>query len=270
MEKWFVAYFNEKEMRRLQQSRGLQFRVPSVRDMSSAFDVTSQNSQSAQGNTITYTQTLDYMATSDAKEPNDYALLPFVNTPYKQMLVETLRSNINAFSTLTDISTPVIPSETGGGDGGLSLGAIIGIAVGGAAGLLLLAWGAYAMGSRRDDRHPVSDGIGAGYSGSGDLDDANMLPSTFQMSHGDDDIISTMDDPTVAKLGGTMSGEASALGGYGDQRFVKMTLYDALRNGTQLNFFLILAPVLRRLTTITLKHTVVVVTLRLYLLLVAP
>lgn len=227
MENWFVAYFNEKETRRrLQQSRSLQFRVPAVRDMSTAFDVTGQNSQSAEGNSITYTQTLDYEATSDAKEANDYALLPFVNTPYKQLLVETLRNNIDAFSSLTDISTPVIPAETGGDDGGLSLGAIIGIAVGGAAGLLLLAWCAYAMGSRRDDRHPVSDG--AGYSGSGDIDDANMMPSTFQMSHGDDDIISTMDDPTVAKLGGTMSGEASALGGYGDQRFVLLTLFDVL------------------------------------------
>jgi hypothetical protein len=229
MEKWFVAYFNEKEARRLQRTRGLQFRVPAVRDMSSAFDISNQDSGSGQGNSITYAQTLDYEATSDAKEPNDYALLPFVNTPYKQLLVETLRSNYDSFASLTDISTPVIPSETSGGDSGLSLGAIIGVAVGGAAGLLLLAWGAYAMGSRRDDRHPVSDGIGAGYSGSGDLDDANMMPSTFQMSHGDDDIISTMDDPTVAKLGGTMSGEASAMGGYGDQRFVKMIMLNTFR-----------------------------------------
>ena len=41
------------------------------------------------------------------------------------------------------------------------------------------------------------------------------------MSIGDDDVISTMDDPTVAKLSNTMSGgDASALGGYGDQRYV--------------------------------------------------
>ena len=220
METWFTAYFNEEQRLLLQSRRGLQFRVPAVQDMSTAFDISGQNSNTAQENAITYTQTLSYMATADAKEPEDYVQLPFLDTPYKQMLVEQLRNNVDAFSGLTDISNPVIPVEPESDESGLSLGAIIGIAVGGAAGLLLLAWGAYAMGSRRDDRHPVSDGIGAGYSGSGDLDDPNMMPSTFQLSHGDDDIISTMDDPTVAKLGGTMSGEASALGGYGDQRCV--------------------------------------------------
>ena len=237
MEEWFEAYFNDEvaaaEQRYLLEGsmhhRMLQqFRVPAVQNMKSVVDVTSQDTTSTSGsNMVTYTQNLDYDATSDARKPEDYALLPFVDTTYKNELLDRLKSDVGSFADLTTISTPVIAGAPKVEEsGGLSLPIIIGIVAGGVVGLLLLACGAYALGSRRDTRYPVSDGVGTGSHNnhniggynSGDEND-NMPPSTFQMSIGDDDVISTMDDPTVAKLSNTMSGnDASALGGYGDQR----------------------------------------------------
>jgi hypothetical protein len=239
MEAWFEAYFNVEVaatgqrylLEQSRQRRNLQqFRVPAVQNMKTVVAATKQDTSTSSGsNTVTYTQNLDYDATNDARQPEDYALLPFVDTTYKKVLLDRLKSDVGSFADLTTISTPVIaePPKDGGG-GGLSLPVIIGIVAGGVVGLLLLACGAYALGSRRDVRYPVSDGVGAGSHNnnniggynSGDEND-NMPPSTFQMSIGDDDVISTMDDPTVAKLSNTMSGgDASALGGYGDQRYV--------------------------------------------------
>lgn len=236
MEAWFEAYFNDEVaatgqrylLEQSRQRRNLQqFRVPAVQNMKTVVDVTKQDTSTTSGsNTVTYTQNLDYDATNDARQPEDYALLPFVDTTYKNELLDRLKSDVGSFADLTTISTPVIAEPpTEGDSGGLSLPIIIGIVAGGVVGLLLLACGAYALGSRRDVRYPVSDGVGVGSHNnnniggynSGDEND-NMPPSTFQMSIGDDDVISTMDDPTVAKLSNTMSGgDASALGGYGDQ-----------------------------------------------------
>lgn len=241
MEDWFENYFNEiiinnsdqrRNSRLLLVRRHLQtLREPSVRNMNTVYDVTNADATTTAGrNTVTYTQNLLYDATANANDAEYYALAPFVDTPYKNILTDTLRENIGSFSSLSAIVTPVIaaPEPTDDGDGGLSLPIIIAIAAGGAFGLLLLAGGFYALGSRRDDRYPVNDGpntnhvggssnLNSGYMSTDDQD--NMLPSTFQMSiGGDDDIISTMDDPTVAKISNTMSGgDASALGGYGDQ-----------------------------------------------------
>jgi hypothetical protein len=79
-------------------------------------------------------------------------VLPFVDTPYKELLLQRLSNKINAFSSLSAISTPVIPTSIIDDSGGLSFAAIIGIAVGGTAGLFLMACGGYAVGScRRGD-----------------------------------------------------------------------------------------------------------------------
>jgi hypothetical protein len=235
MEKWFEDYFNVESTtnrRQLfaQQHRNVQqFNVPEVRNMKTVYDVENQDTLSTSGsNTVTYTQNLVYDATPDAKPANNLVLLPFADTPYKNTLLSDLKTNVPSFSGLSVISTPVIAEpQFDNGKSGLSLAAIIGIGAGGAVGLLLLACGAYVLGSRRDDRYPVGDGpnvggtsnnINSGYLSADEHD--NMLPSTFQMSIGEDDVISTMDDPTVAKISGTMSGgDASGLGGYGDQRY---------------------------------------------------
>ena len=85
-------------------------------------------------------------------QPEDYALLPFVDTTYKNELLDRLKSDVGSFADLTTISTPVIaePPKVEESSGGLSLPMIIGIVAGGVVGLLLLACGAYALGSRRD------------------------------------------------------------------------------------------------------------------------
>jgi hypothetical protein len=150
MEQWFTAYFNEEEEqaspRSLRQApRMLQLRVPDVRNMDTVYDVAGQDSSSSGENTVTYTQSLSYDATADALTPDYYTLLPFVDSPYKELLLQRLSNSSNSFTSLSAIATPVVPVDSGG----LSLAAIIGISAGGVVGLLLLAYGGYALGSRR-------------------------------------------------------------------------------------------------------------------------
>lgn len=184
--------------------------------MASIVDVTLSDANVNPGsNVVTYTQSLNYKASEGALTPENYVMLPFTNDAYNSKLVDTLKSNIAAFGNLDGlISTPEIVPDNGGGgnnnssdDGGLSVLYIILIAVGGAVVLCCCAFGAYKIGNR-DSRQ--NDGYI-------DQHDENNRPSEFLMSHGggDDDIISTMDDPTVAKIG---SNDVSAVGGYGDQR----------------------------------------------------
>jgi hypothetical protein len=124
MEKWFEAYFNEvqeNQQRRIllrgQQyhRRVQQFRVPDVQNMTTVIDITSQDTTSTHGtNTVQYTQTLLYEATKDARPADDYALMPCVDTPYKNTLLASLKANVTSFVDVVAISTPLIlePSAT--------------------------------------------------------------------------------------------------------------------------------------------------------------
>jgi hypothetical protein len=193
--------------------------------MNSVVDVTSQAAGSS-SNKVVYGQTLSYDATDGAKTPENYAVLPYADPTYNKKLVKVLSSTVPGFANLSGtISQPEINANANKstGSGGLSKGAIIGIAVGGGV-LLLVALGccAYALGNR--------DRRGSTYMDTDDNDN-NRMPSQFQMSHGgDDDIISTMDDPTVAKIGSSM--DQSAIGGYGDQRCVDNCSLSVLRELT--------------------------------------
>ena len=76
MEEWYEAYFNDEIEdtaqrylhEQVQRHRNLQFRVPAVQNMNTVVDVTTQDTTTTSGsNTVTYTQNLDYDATSDAR-----------------------------------------------------------------------------------------------------------------------------------------------------------------------------------------------------------
>jgi hypothetical protein len=158
IEQWFTAYFNAEEEeaspRSLRQApRMLQLRVPDVRNMDTVYDVTGQDLSSSGENTVTYTQSLSYDATADALTPDYYTLLPFVDSPYKELLLQRLSNSSNSFTSLSAIATPVVPVDSGG----LSLAAIIGISAGGVVGLLLLVYGGYALGSRRKGTETGTD-----------------------------------------------------------------------------------------------------------------
>jgi uncharacterized surface protein with fasciclin (FAS1) repeats len=147
MEQWFTVYFNQEEEaspRSLRQvPRMLQLRVTDVRNMTTVYDVTGQDLSSSGENTVTYTQSLLYDATADALMPEYYTLLPFVDSPYKELLLQRLSNSSNSFTSLSAIATPVVPVDSGG----FSLAAIIGLSAVGVLGLLLLVCG--ALGSRR-------------------------------------------------------------------------------------------------------------------------
>jgi hypothetical protein len=164
METWFEAYYNVEQntsdartlQRQEQQYRTLQFRVPAVLNMKTVYDVSNQDTSTNRANTVTYTQNLVYEKTSDAQKPEDYVVLPFVDTPYKAQLMKSLKANIASFANLTAISQPVheimapiTPDETS-----WSLIIFTGII-----GLLLLACGAYGadVSCHRHGDRPVVD-----------------------------------------------------------------------------------------------------------------
>jgi hypothetical protein len=134
----------------------------------------------------------------------------------------------------------------GGGDdgGGLSTGAIVGIAVGGAAGLGLILYGGSKM---------MGGGGGGSY-----VEPDGRPPSQFNVAEDED--ISTIDDLTIGKVG---SGNVS--GGYGDQRYVFLIKdLPSMRHGFWLlTLFHLFRSVSRRWTMITRKHMAVLATRRL-------
>jgi hypothetical protein len=201
--------------------------------MDSTFDVTNQ--QVAGGNnTVTYTQSLSYYAVEGASQPKDYVLYPFVDTPYANELVARLVNRFpDAFANLAEpIGIPTIGAKPVAPPKKKfwTTPVIAGFAAGGGTLLLVgLCLGAYLLGARGRR----SDGSATGYQDTrthktkyeedeDDDDHHDMLPTQFQMSSiggNDDDIISTMDDPTVVNK--MHSIDASAMsGGYGDQRYV--------------------------------------------------
>jgi hypothetical protein len=207
--------------------------------MDSTFDVTNQEVAGG-NNTVTYTQSLSYFAVEGASQPKEYVLYPFVDTPYANELVARLINQFpDAFANLVEnIGIPTIgarPVTPPPKKKFWTTPVIAGFAAGGGTLLLVgLCLGAYLLGARGRR----SDGSTAGgYQDTrthktkyeDDEDDDNdhhdMLPTQFQMSSiggNDDDIISTMDDPTVVNK--MHSIDASAMsGGYGDQRYVHFT-----------------------------------------------
>ena len=191
--------------------------------MTSEVDFISQDVATST-NTVVYSQTLSYTAAAnEAATLNDLVLAPWKDTAYNQELAATLRENIPAFANLpaSAIATPGIVPGGGGGptptppitdgdtdDGGLSTGAIIGIAVGGAAALGLAGWGAKS--------YFGGDGKGGADGGGQYLGDDSAYNPPFAVSTGGDDEISRMDDPTVA----IKSQEFEGGNPYGDQRCV--------------------------------------------------
>ena len=138
MEEWFEAYFNDEvaasEQRYLREEpyhRRMLQQLPAIQDMKTVVDVTTQDTSTMSGsNTITYTQNLNYDAASDAREPEDYVLLPFVDTTYNSELLDKLKSDVASFADLATLSTPIIAESLEGELGGLSLSIIISIVSG--------------------------------------------------------------------------------------------------------------------------------------------
>ena len=152
---------------------------------------------------VTYDQSVTYMiAQSSAVTPSDVVLQPFASDTARGVFTDMLIATGDpAFAGLTSVSSvsqgQPDPSNDGGG---LSTGAIIGIACGGAAGLALLAYGGYRISQK--------DSGGTGYSTTGD----DMPPSSLRLTGRDD--VSTLDNK------GVMDSR------YGDQRYaVLLTVF---------------------------------------------
>jgi hypothetical protein len=137
---WYEKYFNEE-----------QFREPDVMNMKTAMNIITQdNTRTSGSNTVTYRQDLEYDATNDARTAEDFVLLPFVNTNYKNHLLNTLKSDVRSFSGLTAISNPVIAdSIIVEKSGDLSVGAILGVVVAGIFCLLLVAYAGFLIGREK-------------------------------------------------------------------------------------------------------------------------
>lgn len=149
LEIWFENFFNEEQemeqryllpVHQQHDHRTLQkFRVQNVRNMESTYSFMTQDTATFVGsNIVSFTQSLTYNTVSEAGNPNEYIMLPFMDTLYKDLLLEQLKTNVDSFLETTAISTPII-SESSVESKGLSIGTIVGVVVGAIVGLLLVA-----------------------------------------------------------------------------------------------------------------------------------
>lgn len=165
MDVWFETYFNQEiESRQrymqllLHQNRDLeQFRVPEVRSMESVYTVVTQDTFTTRGsNIVSFTQLLSYAITSsELGKPQGYAILPFTDAAYKEVLLQELVTNIDSMIELSAIATPVIIPPYTMNDSGLSTGAIAGVVVAAIFGLLLMASIGYFIGKQKNE-HALS------------------------------------------------------------------------------------------------------------------
>jgi hypothetical protein len=161
----------------------------------------SRNLQNQQLKLI-YNQTISYENTSSTTLSTQGVITQALasDTARAGYTAQLKATDDNAFADITGVSGVSQGGQGGGGgedDGGLSTGAIVGIAVGGAAGLVLLGGALYMATHRGDGGYEKSAG--------------DHPPSSLQLGGGDD--VSTLNDP-----GKSSRRAADSLGGYGDQR----------------------------------------------------
>ena len=184
LEIWFETYLNEditanmegryRILMRHQDHRDLQqpsqFRVPEVRNVATTYNMSTQDTTTFVGsNIITWTQflTYDMVSGSGTNQPqqqeednnsDDILLLPFMNSTYKDELIEVCRTNIDSFANLSAISTPIIAESVDVDSSGslLSTGAIIGIVVAGILGVALMVGIFWKFMYQQNDRRPLS------------------------------------------------------------------------------------------------------------------
>lgn len=198
-----------------------------IQSMSSTITYKSQNAN-ANGNTLIYDQTLRY-ATSDAANtpsPSELVVIPFNNRTTNNLYSSQLIANVAGFQNMgTPIAIPIVnggsttpapsPSPASSSShSSLPLGAIIGIAVGGAAILICVVLSLFTVMGRGKGGNGTSGSGTAGasaYPSSG----AAQPPSQFQLSAGIPEDISTIDD-TIQKV----HTDTGSLAEYGDQRCV--------------------------------------------------
>jgi hypothetical protein len=156
IEVWFESFFNEQVENRQrylhhQNHRQLQqYRVPFVQNMDTSYAVVSQDTSITSGsNAVTFTQTLSYSTTSESEKPQSYALLPFADANYKELLLNQLVKEIGSLINLSAISTPVIIEPVTIEDNGLSTGAIVGVVLAAVFCLLLMACAGYFIGKQK-------------------------------------------------------------------------------------------------------------------------
>jgi hypothetical protein len=133
--------------------------------------------------TVVYNQAITYaIIPGSTLKSADVVTQPFATQTSRDAFANMLqRSGDAAFASINSVSSVTQAQAPASDGGGLPLGAIIGIAVGGTAGLALLAGGGYWLLTRDND---------GGYA----KDVGDQPPSSLNLGGGDD--VSTLQDPT--------------------------------------------------------------------------
>jgi hypothetical protein len=247
---WFEEYFNNRTTGRRMIGRSLQG-SGDIRNMDTTIKVINQALDTL-GNTIRYNQSLVYIATANAQSADELIVQPFQDNFANADYASRLSINLDAFRRVgSPIAVPVVKEEKAPEaeeNDGLSLYAIIGIAVGGTVFCALLLFLAIrSMGSDKD---------ATGY-----VDSGSLPPTQFNINAAEE--VSVIEDPTVAKMG---SGNMS-LGQYGDQRQEIDMMVAMISSRTNTFLFLLHTyfAVLRQSITIIRKHMEGVAMLLLFL-----
>ena len=157
---WYEGFFQTSQLRRsLQQSETEQ--TGDVRNMTTQISVTGQV-LSDSANTVTFDQTLEYLALEGALNAEEYVVLPYLNTPERREYAETLSAQIPAFNNVESIGRPMLSTSEGddGGESNFPIGLAIGIPVAAIATLViaLLVYGKYGR-KPRNNSEGASDTV---------------------------------------------------------------------------------------------------------------
>ena len=150
---WYEGFFQTSQLQRsLQQSETEQ--TGDVRNMTTQISVTGQV-LSDSANTVTFDQTLEYLALEGALNADEYVVLPYLNTQSTREYAETLSAQIPAFKDVElPIGRPMLSTSEGddGGESNFPIGLAIGIPVAAIATLViaLLVYGKYGRKPRNN------------------------------------------------------------------------------------------------------------------------
>jgi hypothetical protein len=198
---WYTSYYEEESQFGISIVSSIVNFVSQEPPLSQRRGLSELRDLQSQQLTMVYDQTITYQSSNPDFSPSEVIMQPFASDTSRAQFTANLKAtDSNAFADITGVSG-VSQQVSSSSSSTLSTGAIIGIAVGGAAGLVLLGGAGYWATHRGDGGYEKTIG--------------DHPPTSLQLGGGDD--VSTLHDPSKGL-------RAADSVGYGDQRYALFVL----------------------------------------------
>jgi hypothetical protein len=218
---WYEDFYRRTEPQRYRHRVLQRLASAGIADFKTNLVITDQKvALSEQGdpmNSLTYAQELEYKIVDEPnlRTPEELVLIPFARSSDNADYVQRLQNGGIVFREVSSPLPPVVPGYNDQGDssddGGLSIPIIAGIAVGGAVLLGLLT---LLICSRRKTAAAHEEYY----------EDTGRTKVVAQFAISDSEEVSTLHEPYGRPGNGLTVGDSGSIAGYGDQRYVGITL----------------------------------------------